>query len=243
MKILYLDESGDHDLINIDKNYPIFVLAGCILDVKEDEKLEVELANFKKDLFNSKNIILHYAGYTRNKNGFESMKDKNFREEFYRQFNKIIINHEYILLACIVDKNKHNKKYGINAKNPYLLSLDFIVERFVFYLKESNDEGIIIAESRDKQLDNELELAYLNLKIAGTRYLKAKDITNVVEGFFIKKKAKNIAGLQFIDSIITPIGRRYLRLRNYYLNYENIKSRFRRSSCGKYMGYGLVLFP
>jgi len=32
MKILYLDESGDHDLINIDPLYPIFVLAGCIID-------------------------------------------------------------------------------------------------------------------------------------------------------------------------------------------------------------------
>jgi len=35
MKILYLDESGDHDLVNIDKNYPIFALSGCVLDNKK----------------------------------------------------------------------------------------------------------------------------------------------------------------------------------------------------------------
>ncbi|MFH1777740.1 MAG: DUF3800 domain-containing protein [Candidatus Omnitrophota bacterium] len=30
MKTLYLDESGDHDLIKINRDYPVFVLTGCI---------------------------------------------------------------------------------------------------------------------------------------------------------------------------------------------------------------------
>jgi len=31
MKFLFLDESGDHNLTVIDKNYPLFTLAGCIM--------------------------------------------------------------------------------------------------------------------------------------------------------------------------------------------------------------------
>ena len=243
MKILFLDESGDHDLINIDKKYPIFVLAGCIMDIKKHKILTDELNNVKENIFNTKDLLFHYADYTRNKNGFEQVKEKSFREKFFKNLNNLIVNHSYDLLACIVDKRKHNEKYGCNAMNPYLLSLNLIVERFIFYLKETGEEGKIIAESRNPQLDNELELAYLNLKIDGTKYLSPKDIINNIKGFSIKKKDENIAGLQLIDSIVTPIGRRYLNLKNFYLRYDNIKNKFRKSKCGKYKGYGLILFP
>ena len=62
-------------------------------------------------------------------------------------------------------------------------------------------------------------ILYLNLKINGTKFLRPKEITNNIQDFKIKKKDENIAGLQLIDTIITPIGRRYLGLKNYYLNY------------------------
>jgi hypothetical protein len=32
MKIMFLDESGDHSLDKVDDTYPVFVLAGCIFD-------------------------------------------------------------------------------------------------------------------------------------------------------------------------------------------------------------------
>lgn len=38
MKILFLDEAGDHNLLVVDKDYPIFVLGGCIIDEKEHEQ-------------------------------------------------------------------------------------------------------------------------------------------------------------------------------------------------------------
>ena len=243
MRTLFLDESGDHDLINIDRNYPAFVLAGCILNIKDHKLLTEDLNNLKERLFGTKNLILHYADYTRNKNGFERVKEKYFRNVFFKGINDLIVNHDYELLACIVDKQKHNEKYGYNAMNPYLLSLNLIVERFIFYLKEINEVGKIIAESRNTQLDNELDLAYLNLKISGTRYLARKEITKYIQQFAIKKKEENIAGLQLVDSLVTPIGRKYLNLKNYYLEYDNIKGKFRKERCGKYKGNGLMILP
>jgi len=32
MKILFLDESGDHNMEKIDSKYPVFVLAGAIFE-------------------------------------------------------------------------------------------------------------------------------------------------------------------------------------------------------------------
>ncbi|MEK6563671.1 MAG: DUF3800 domain-containing protein [Candidatus Omnitrophota bacterium] len=241
--VLFLDESGDHDLIMIDPEYPIFVLAGCIIDFQYEEKvLTATLNKFKEDFFGNKEIVLHLAEYTRDGKGYEKLRDKDLRGEFYAGLNKIIKDAEFDLVACIIDKNEHIKHYK-NAIDPYLLSLEVIVERFVMFLKEKKAKGVIIAESRGQQLDNQLSLAFLDLKISGTRFLRPIDIAESITDFRIRKKDENIPGLQLVDSVITPIGRRYLNKRNFYIAYDVIKSKFRKHSCGKYRGYGLIILP
>lgn len=243
MKILFLDESGDHDLIKIDPEYPIFVLAGCIMDSQYEEKvLMAALNKFKKDFFGNNKIILHLAEYTRDGKGYEKLRDKDSREQFYAGLNKIIKEAEFNLVACIVDKKEHIKHYK-NALDPYLLSLEVILERFIMCLKTEKEKGIVVAESRGTQLDNQLNLAFLDLKISGTRFLRPADVVENITDFRIRKKEENIAGLQLIDSIITPVGRRYLNKKNHYLAYDVIKEKFRRHECGKYKGYGLIILP
>lgn len=243
MKILFLDESGDHDLIKIDPEYPIFVLAGCIMDARYEEKvLTAALNKFKKDLFGNDKIILHLAEYTRDGKGYEKLRDKALREQFYIGLNKIIKETEFDLVACIVDKKEHIKHYK-NALDPYLLSLEVVLERFIMCLKENKEKGIVVAESRNPQLDNQLNLAFLDLKISGTRFLRPTDVVDNITDFRIRKKEENILGLQLIDSIITPVGRRYLNKKNHYLAYDAIKGKFRRHECGKYKGYGLIILP
>ena len=82
MRIMFLDESGDHNLNLLDPFYPVFVLAGCILTQEEhDKKLSPAVEKFKHEMFKNDKIILHYVDYTRNKNGFEQMAEKLFREK------------------------------------------------------------------------------------------------------------------------------------------------------------------
>lgn len=241
--VLFLDESGDHDLIRIDPEYPIFVLAGCIMDSQYEAKVLTSALNrFKESFFGNNEIVLHLAEYTRDGEGYEKLRDKDLRGEFYAGLNKIIKDTEFCLVACIIDKNEHIKHYK-NAIDPYLLSLEVIVERFIMFLKEKKEKGVIIAESRGPQLDNQLNLAFLDLKISGTRFLRPIDIMENITDFRIRKKGENISGLQLVDSIITPIGRRYLNKRNFYITYDVIKSKFRKHSCGKYRGYGLITLP
>lgn len=243
MKVLFLDESGDHDLINIDSEYSIFVLAGCIMDLEYEGKVLIPALNqFKKDLFGNSDIILHLADYTRNKACFGNLCNKDFREKFYAGLNKIIKDMDFTLLACIVDKKEHVKHYK-NAIDPYLLSLEVVLERYIMFLKRNNEKGIVIAESRGNQLDNQLNLAFLDLKISGTRFLRPTDIVEAITDFRIRKKDENIAGLQLIDTIISPIGRKFLGRKNFYIAYDVIKSKFRKHDCGKYKGYGLVILP
>lgn len=244
MKYLFLDESGDHNLNNIDLNYPLFVLAGCIIDQAYYDKSVIGKINgFKQEFFQDEKVILHYVDYTRNKGAFEKVKEKEFREKFYENLNNVISDVDFTLLACVINKQKHNKKYGILAADPYLFSVEIIVERFVKYLESVGDKGCIVAESRGNQLDNELELSFLNLKIKGTKFVRPVEISKNITSFNVRKKEENINGLQLVDAMVTPIGRRYLERKNFYINYDVIKEKFRKSSCGKYLGYGLVMLP
>lgn len=75
MKIVFLDESGDHSLTVIDQEYPIFVLGGVIIDRDyAEEELSERVRAFKLRLFSRDDLILHTADIARNKNGFEASR-------------------------------------------------------------------------------------------------------------------------------------------------------------------------
>lgn len=243
MKVLFLDESGDHNLTAIDPQYPLFVLGGVITEQAYAETtLAEKIKEFKLELFGRDDIILHTADITRNRNGFERMKEASFRERFYSSINKLMQDAVYKVVACVIQKEAHNSRYGLAALDPYLLSLDVLVERFCFEIGDVENGGVIIAEKRDPTLDRELELAWLNLKIKGTRYIQAKDIDKRIAGLNLRSKSANIAGLQLADLVVSPIGRHVLG-KPAKEDFKIVKDKFRRDFKGRHHGYGLVVLP
>jgi hypothetical protein len=243
MKILFLDESGDHNLSVIDQQYPLFVLGGIIVDKNYAESiLEEKLRQFKMNLFGNDQIILHTADISRNKNGFEQLKDKFFREKFYEKLNELMASLEYKVVACAIKKEIHLTQYGIAALDPYILSLDILLERFCFEVGNVQDGGMVIAEKRNPTLDHELDLAWLNLKIKGTHYLQAKEIEKRVSAVITRPKTDNIAGLQLADLVVSPIGRFVLK-KKIKEDFKIIESKFRKNHLGEYIGMGLVVLP
>lgn len=92
-------------------------------------------------------------------------------------------------------EEKHFSKYGLEAKDPYLLSFDNLVNRLVFDLNE-NQKGRIVAESRNSVLDNQLEIAYLAARVEGTNKVQPAELKLKLESAVqFKQKTDNIAGL------------------------------------------------
>jgi hypothetical protein len=241
-KILFLDESGDHNLVKIDQSHPIFVLGGVVAnkDYALGEMTD-KVNQFKMDLFGTTNIILHTADFTRQKNGFEAMKDKIFCENFYQRLNKLISELDITIIACAVKKQSHFERYGFEAVDPYHLSLNVLVERFC-YMIDKEKKGMIVAEARDATLDRQLDIAWLNLKISGTHFMQAVEINQKIKSLDIKTKQDNLAGLEIADIIVTPIARRILK-RQSRIDLEIIKSKMRKNHLGEITGYGLVVLP
>jgi len=105
MRTMFLDESGDHNLTAIDPQHPIFVLSGVVAerDYAFGEMTE-KLNSFKQELFGTTDITLHTADFTRQRNGFEKMKDGKFCHEFYLRLNRLISELDITILACAIKK-------------------------------------------------------------------------------------------------------------------------------------------
>jgi hypothetical protein len=243
MKVLFLDESGDHNLSVIDPLYPLFVLGGVIVEKDYAEgTLKREFDAFKQAMFGRTDIVLHTADITRNRRGFERMIDTGFRERFYKDLNNLMRRLEYKVVACVIRKDAHLARYGVAALDPYLLSLDVLVERFIFEVGKRKSAGVIVAEKRDPTLDHELELAWLNLKVQGTGHVSPKSVELCITGLNLRAKTEDIAGLQLADLVVTPIGRHVLGKPDKD-DYRIISQKYRRSRKGDHLGYGLVILP
>jgi hypothetical protein len=242
-KILFLDESGDHNLTAIDPQHPIFVLGGIIADKDYAlGEMTEKLNAFKIDLFGTTEITLHTADFTRQKNGFERMKEREFCAAFYSKLNKLISELDITILACAIRKEHHMEKYGLEAIDPYHLSLNVLVERLCFMIEKTDKKAHIIAEARDATLDRQLDLAWLNLKVSGTHFMQAVDINEKIASLSTKTKEAKLAGLEIADAIVTPIARMILK-RTSRIDLDIIKDKMRKNHLGEVTDYGLVILP
>lgn len=124
MLVLFLDESGDHSLDKIDPQYPVFVLGGCIVDLDyHDHHMTSELKRYKNDLFGRDDFILHTADINRRRGVFQILTDKDMRERFYRETNRLMAYLDYLVVACAIKKEAHLRRYGLAAMDPYSLCL------------------------------------------------------------------------------------------------------------------------
>jgi hypothetical protein len=194
----------------------------------------------KKQLFGSEKIIVHTADLTRNRNGFEQMKNKAFREKVYRVLNTTMKDLSYQALGCVIRKDEHLNRYGMAALDPYHLSLNILVERTYFAMGRTG-ELHIVAESRDSTLDRMLEIAFLEIKVSGTSFLSASEINKLGIELHIRNKKQDIAGLQMADLLVSPMGR-YVLGKQMHADWEVIRSKLYRYR-GKWEGAGLVVFP
>jgi hypothetical protein len=149
---------------------------------------------------------------------------------------------DHTVVACAVRKDEHLARYGVAALDPYMLSLDVLVERFCFEIGWVSAGGVIVAERRDPTLDRELDLAWLNLKIQGTRYVQAKHIEDRIIGLNLRAKRDNIAGLQLADLVVSPVGRHVLGKPDKE-DWEIVRDKLQRGSTGRTEGSGLVVLP
>lgn len=241
MKAIYLDESGDHSLVRIDPSYPVFVLGGVVVDIDyERAVIAPELERFKRTMFGAPDLVLHTSDIVRNRRGFENLQDRDFREAFYAGLNALMRTWQYEVIACAIRKDEHLARYGVAALDPYMLSLNIVLERYCTSLTRSQP-GMVIVEARSIVLDRQLQLAWEVVQAQGTQYMRGSRVAACIQGFEVRPKHENRAGLQLADLVVSPIGRLVLG-KPPRPDWEIVRSKLRMVK-GRWLGPGLAVLP
>ena len=241
----FLDETGDHGLTFIDSNFPIFLLAGCLFEDSEYQKVTTEINTLKQEFFKSNAVILHSRDIRKCEGAFQVLFDLDIKKNFYEKLNNIITNAKFTIISVAIDKKKHIEKYGKAANNPYSICLSYILERLIFQTdnKDLISTVSIVIEKRGKKEDDQLLAHYNTIIDRGTFHVSLDRFKKRIENFSMIAKKDNNIGLQIADLCAYPIARHVLNSEEPYIPFNVIKCKLRCDSNGKVDGFGLKIFP
>lgn len=214
--IVFADESGDHGLVSIDPEYPVFALVFCVLRKTDYTNIVTPaLQTLKFEIWGHDAVVLHEHEIRKSKGSFSILlTDKNLRERFYASVNALIEAAPMKIFASVIDKKKLRDKYA-KPWNPYQIALLFCMEQLHSMLVREGQQGKtvhVVFESRGKKEDGELELEFR--RIAGNDgqwgYRKIDFGQFDFQPVFMSK-ATNASGLQLADLTARPIALSLLR--------------------------------
>ena len=239
---LFIDESGDHGLVNLDPNFPVFVLCGVLMSQDHYTQLRKDINTLKSNFWNNKTVILHSRDIRKCEKEFQILFDLKLKSAFYEQLNNIITNSFYRILASAINKAKYINKYGKLSNDVYELSLSFIIERAIFSLDEINapKQLEIVIEKRGKKEDKLLSEHFQRLLARGTGFVSAERLKEINTKIVFKDKKENINGLQLADLIAYPTARYIINPKRANPAFDLFEQKFYRKN-GK--RYGLKIFP
>ena len=244
--VVYVDESGDHSLAHLDRDYPVFVLALCVFHKRHyAEKIIPAVEKLKFNYFGHDSVVLHENEIRKQKGEFAFLSHKPTRTEFMDRLSSIMEASNFILMACVVDKARLGRHEGTGS-NPYHIALGICLEVLHEFLSEKGQDQLqthVVVECRGKKEDAELELEFRRIcdgENASNRQLPF----NVI---FADKKT-NLTGLQLADLVARPVGLNYLRPGQANQAFELLKGKFfcdgGRERVGQgYQNVGLKIYP
>jgi hypothetical protein len=236
--VVYVDESGDHGLDNMEVTYPMFVLAFCIF--RKDEYVQHVVPALQRLKFKHCGhdlVVLHEREMRKQMGPFRFLADRAVRESFMGDVSQFVEQAPFLVIAAVIDKSRLKAQYTV-PKNPYHLALGFCLERLQYHLDGGSPPGLVhvIFESRGAREDAELELEFRRLSpSADPAALRFEPI--------FAAKGSNSTGLQLADLIARPIGRHVMKPDQPNRAYDIIQAKFRRSPRGEVKGWGLKCFP
>lgn len=241
--IIYMDESGDHTLTLVDKDFPLFTLALFICDADiYTTSIVPAVYNLKMRFFGHECVILHSRDIRKAQGSFGFLTDQAKKADFYDAINGIMQDQDYTLIASVIRKLKHIERYGTAADNPYELAMTFALERLLPLLEDAHQQEVqLVAEARGKREDDSLQLAFLNIVNDGTSFIPANRFRQIqFNKIIFKPKEANVVGTQMADLAAYPIARYALDPTKPNPAYDIIKKKFYR---GRGRIQGLKIFP
>jgi hypothetical protein len=190
------------------------------------ERIIPAISALKLRYWNHEGINLHSRDIRKANGpyGFLQVPDK--RKLFLSDLSLLLDSIACTVFIVCIDKIKHISKYGPKAENPYEFALKMCMERIVHFLKQNNVTDLpIVAESRGKREDEELEKAFYEFLACGSYFIPAERFKALSCPLVFWDKRANIAGLQVADLAAYPCARHILKPEQPNQAYEIIRKK------------------
>lgn len=239
--IVYVDESGDHGMVDIDPQYPRFVLAFCIFPVADYIATVVPaVERLKFDFFGHDMVVLHEREIRQQTKPFDILFNAAVRDAFMSRLDELVSQSKFGIVATVIRKLEFKAKVGIDV-SPYNVALEYGLERVFLQLQDRNQVGrrtFVVFEGRGKREDAELELEFRRIMDS----TKMRGMPQTLE-FLCVSKQTNSSGLQLADLVARPIGIHDLRPQQPNHAWDIISTKLVRSRDGRLNGFGLKIYP
>jgi len=164
---VYVDESGDHSLTSIDPQFPVFVLAFCLIHKPiYIDQIVPAFQRFKFEFWGHDSVVLHGHEIRKAQGDFNILLNANTRTKFFERLNSIIAAADFTIIAAVIDKQRHVKRYK-EPVDPYEIALVFCMERLQRCLMERAQVDRMThvqVECRGKAEDAKLELEFRRVR-------------------------------------------------------------------------------
>lgn len=229
---LYLDESKP----NVDNNY--FCLAGyAISDDEYNNILVPELSQLKMGILKT-DTPLHLFDMRKSNKGFEILRNKTIRNEFFIEFNKLINKLDINLFGTLIDTKEYQRLYK-SHNNVYYILLKILIENYTHFLESNDATGTIYIESRTPGENRDLLCEYYKVYLNGTLYIDSKTIQHRIMGMNFIPKTENNIGVQFADFIPGNCVRALNGKSDYHDLYKNFQQKIYNGIDGDSERFGL----
>lgn len=241
---LFLDESGDHGLLSINKDFPVFLLCGVLFTEEDYETTRQSINTLKHSIWGNKEVIFHSRDIRKCEKEFQKLFDLELKKYFYEELNKIMTDSKFTIIASAIDKQAllKNSVMDESVNEVYEIALSFLFDNAITVLEKLDPDATLsfILEMRGKKEDKQLGNYLRRIIDRGTGVVTLDQVRRFKPTFQFVDKKQNINGLQLADLIAYPIARFVIEPKRANPAFDLLEPKIYRTVDG---WDGLVIYP
>lgn len=239
--LVYIDESGDHSMDNVDPASPVFCLALTMFKLDDYvNRAQPAVTKLKLKHFGHDGVVLRSYDIRKNHGPFKILQNKAVLNAFMADVNDLMGQDFYELIAVAIRKDQHKSKYS-NPAHPYDFAMQMALERLIDWAEVNGmTEVHVIAEGRGPREDAALEAEFWRVINNGTAFRRSDRFKAVNFRFYCVSKTTNLPGHQLADLAAYAVARQVRDPLKGYPPFKIVHSRFFRKR-GNVLGF--KVFP
>lgn len=207
--VIFADESGDHGLPPLNPEYPVFVIALCLVDINYYIDVVCPLLQkVKFKYFGHDGVILHERDIRKHTGAFSILRESALRENFHRDVSQVIEALEFKIFATVIDKREYQAS-GLSSHDMYFVAMSTSLEQASGYLEGTqthSQDTVAMFESRGAFEDRKLAKAFGRIAERPSEVNRPHSF----EKLYVAKSSNSL-GLQLSDLVARPFGVAALR--------------------------------